>query len=53
MYYKRKIDEYLNNWKEDPSHKALIVKGARQDCKTKMSQRGRFSLRCMKELLWR
>ena len=34
MYYKRKIDEYLINWKADPSHKPLIVKGARQIGKT-------------------
>ncbi len=34
MYYRRKIDEYLNNWKNDPTHKPLIVKGARQIGKT-------------------
>ena len=34
MYYRRKIDEYLNNWKADPAHKPLIVKGARQIGKT-------------------
>jgi len=34
MYYKRKIDNYLNNWKADPAHKPLIVKGARQIGKT-------------------
>ena len=34
MYYKRKIDDYLNNWKADPAHKPLIVKGARQIGKT-------------------
>ncbi len=34
MYYKRKIDEFLINWKADPSHKPLIVKGARQIGKT-------------------
>ena len=34
MYYRRKIDEYLNNWKADPMHKPLIVKGARQIGKT-------------------
>ena len=27
MYYKRKIDDYLINWKADPMHKPLIVKG--------------------------
>ena len=34
MYYRRKIDEYLKNWKADPAHKPLIVKGARQIGKT-------------------
>lgn len=34
MYYRRKIDEYLNSWKEDSAHKPLIVKGARQIGKT-------------------
>ena len=34
MYYKRKIDDYLINWKDDPDHKPLIVKGARQIGKT-------------------
>ena len=34
MYYRRKIDAYLKNWKTDPTHKPLIVKGARQIGKT-------------------
>lgn len=34
MYYRRKIDDYLINWKTDPAHKPLIVKGARQIGKT-------------------
>lgn len=34
MYYKRKIDKFLENWKADPAHKPLIVKGARQIGKT-------------------
>jgi len=34
MYYRRKIDDYLSNWKADPVHKPLIVKGARQIGKT-------------------
>jgi predicted AAA+ superfamily ATPase len=34
MYYRRKIDDYLNNWKADPAHKPLIVKGTRQIGKT-------------------
>lgn len=31
---KRKIDKYLLNWKNDPKHKPLIVRGARQVGKT-------------------
>ncbi len=34
MYLKRKIDAILLNWKQDPGHKPLIVKGARQIGKT-------------------
>ena len=34
MYLKRKIDDYLENWKNEPEHKPLIVKGARQTGKT-------------------
>ena len=34
MYYRRKIDDFLNAWKADPNHKPLIVKGARQIGKT-------------------
>lgn len=34
MYFRRKIDTYLHEWKEDPAHKPLIVKGARQIGKT-------------------
>lgn len=34
MYLKRKIDEYLINWKKNESHMPLIVKGARQIGKT-------------------
>ena len=34
MYFKRKIDDFLLDWKEDTSHKPLIVKGARQIGKT-------------------
>lgn len=34
MYFKRKIDEYLIQWKNDAAHKPLIVKGARQIGKT-------------------
>ena len=34
-YLKRKIDDYLVNWKTDPERKPLIIKGARQVGKTK------------------
>ncbi len=34
-YLKRKIDKYLFDWKADPDHKPLIIKGARQVGKTK------------------
>lgn len=34
MYFKRKIDEFLIQWKQDPVHKPLIIKGARQIGKT-------------------
>ena len=34
MYFKRKIDEFLFRWKQDPAHKPLIIKGARQIGKT-------------------
>lgn len=34
MYFRRKIDEYLINWKNEPAHKPLIIKGARQIGKT-------------------
>ncbi len=34
MYLKRKIDRFLVQWKEDPAHKPLIIKGARQIGKT-------------------
>jgi predicted AAA+ superfamily ATPase len=34
MYLKRKIDDYLNKWKNDENHLPLIIKGARQVGKT-------------------
>ena len=34
MYLRRKIDEYLKAWREDPDHLPLIVKGPRQVGKT-------------------
>ncbi len=34
MYLKRKIDLFLQQWKADPGHKPLIIKGARQVGKT-------------------
>ena len=35
MYLKRKIDAYLKEWKNNPKHMPLIIKGARQIGKTK------------------
>lgn len=34
MYFKRKIDDFLQEWKADVKHKPLIIKGARQIGKT-------------------
>ena len=34
IYLKRKIDDYLENWKKNTDRKPLIVKGARQTGKT-------------------
>ena len=34
MYYRRKVDDFLKDWKADTAHKPLIVKGARQIGKT-------------------
>ena len=34
MYLRRKIDQYLDEWKADPEHLPLIVKGPRQVGKT-------------------
>lgn len=34
-YLKRKMDNFLVDWKADPNHKPLIIKGARQVGKTK------------------
>jgi hypothetical protein len=39
MYLKRKIDKYLSEWFDDPDHKPLIVKGARQVGKTESIMR--------------
>lgn len=33
-YLRRKIDNYLVNWKNDPDRLPLIIKGARQVGKT-------------------
>lgn len=35
IYLKRKIDQYLVEWKQNPNRKPLIIKGARQVGKTK------------------
>lgn len=33
-YLKRKVDNYLLNWKTNPNKKPLIIKGSRQVGKT-------------------
>lgn len=35
MYLKRKIDKYLDNWKNNPERKPLVIRGSRQIGKTK------------------
>lgn len=39
MYLKRKVDKYLSEWYENPDHKPLIIKGARQVGKTESIMR--------------
>ena len=39
IYLKRKIDNYLVQWKKDTERKPLIVKGARQVGKTESIRR--------------
>lgn len=34
MYFRRKIDDYLAAWKNDPDHMPLVIRGARQIGKT-------------------
>ena len=34
QYFRRKIDEFLENWKTNSDRKPLIIKGARQVGKT-------------------
>ncbi|MBQ9031443.1 MAG: ATP-binding protein [Parasporobacterium sp.] len=34
MYLRRKIDDFLKSWKNDPNHLPLVIKGARQIGKT-------------------
>ena len=34
MYMRRKVDDFLQHWKESPDHMPLIIKGARQIGKT-------------------
>lgn len=48
-YLKRKIDKYLFDWKTNPDHKPLIIKGARQVGKTKSIEN--FAKRNIKALL--
>jgi len=46
----RKIDTYLQNWKNNPEHKPLVVKGARQVGKTESVYRKRRELEREKKL---
>ena len=39
MYLRRKVDSYLDEWRVDPDHKPLIIKGARQVGKTESVKR--------------
>ncbi|MFQ7774887.1 MAG: AAA family ATPase, partial [Anaerotignum faecicola] len=39
IYLKRKIDDFLVSWKENPDRKPLIVKGPRQVGKTESINR--------------
>ena len=39
MYLRRKVDSYLDEWRVDPDHKPLIIKGARQVGKTESIKR--------------
>ena len=39
VYLKRKIDEFLMQWKSNPDRKPLIVKGPRQVGKTESVRR--------------
>lgn len=39
MYLKRKVDQYLKDWKKSPDRKPLIIKGARQIGKTESIRR--------------
>ena len=39
VYLERKIDAYLEQWKNDANHKPLIVKGPRQVGKTESIRR--------------
>ncbi len=39
MYLKRKIDNYLKEWKNDPGHLPLVIQGARQVGKTASIER--------------
>lgn len=34
MYLKRKVDDFLCEWKSDPNRKPLVIKGSRQVGKT-------------------
>ena len=49
MYLRRKIDDFLRNWKEDLDKLPLIVRGARQVGKTEAIKQ--FAKKTINELL--
>ncbi|MBR7175528.1 MAG: ATP-binding protein [Clostridia bacterium] len=51
MYMRRKIDRFLQEWKDLPDHKPLIIKGARQIGKTaSIREFGRQHYKCFIEI---
>lgn len=52
IYLKRKIDNYLVQWKNDTEWKPLIVKGARQVGKTESIRRFAEENYKFEEFLW-
>ena len=51
MYLRRKIDDYLKEWKNSEERKPLIIKGARQIGKTESIRK--FAEENYTSVLWR